>query len=79
MPRYLVKFSMVAYWEQEIEAENLDDAIWDYERFEVDEEPDEWDDFSLDSVVNLDTGEEVEIVSTYKGVELPNRYKGEDK
>jgi hypothetical protein len=79
MPRYLVKFSMAGFWEQEMEGENIDDVLWDHEAFDVADEPLRWDDFSIDSVVNLETGEETEIVSTFHGKELPNRYKGEEQ
>jgi len=77
--KYLVKFSMAGFWEQEMEGENIDDVLWDYEAFDVSDEPLHWEDFSIDSVVDLETGEEVEIVSTYAGKELPNRYKGEEE
>ena len=76
MPKYLVKYSMVAYWQQEIEADSVEHASWAHDDLDVSDEPMEWDDFSIDSVVDLATGEEHEIVTTYKGVELPNRYKG---
>ena len=77
--KYLVKFSMAGFWEQEMEGENIDDVLWDYEAFDVSDKPLHWEDFSIDSVVDLETGEEVEIVSTYAGKELPNRYKGEEE
>lgn len=75
MPRYLVKYSMVAYWKQEVEADNVEEASWMHDDLDVSEEP-EWDDFSVDSVTDLATGEEVEIVTYLHGVEQPNRYKG---
>jgi len=77
MAKFLVKYSMVAYWEQEIEAEDLEEATWSHDELDVSEEPLRWDDFSVDSVVDLKTGEEHEIVTTYNGKELPNRYKAE--
>lgn len=80
MAKYLVKYSMVAYWEEEVEAEDVEEASWIPSQidFELPEEPNSWDDFSVDSVVDLATGKEVEIVTTYMGKELPNRYKGEE-
>lgn len=79
MPKYLVKYSMVAYWEQEVEAENEWEACEMHDELDVSEEPLEWDDFSVDTVVDLATGEEYEIVTTHHGKELPNRHKGEEE
>ena len=75
MSKYLVKYSMIAYWETEVEADNAEEASWMHDDLDMSEEP-EWDDFSVDSVVDLSTGEEVEIVTSIHGVEQPNRYKG---
>lgn len=75
MPKYLVKYSMAAYWEEEVEAEDMDEAIAAMEYIEITEDPKSWEDYSIDSVVDLETGEEHEITSTLRGVEIPNRYK----
>ena len=79
MKKYLVKFSMAGFWEQEIEGESIDDVIWDYKAFDVSEEPLHWEDFSVDSVVDLETGEEVEIVTYRNDEEEPNRYKPKEE
>jgi hypothetical protein len=75
MPKYLVKYSMVAYWEQEVEAEDENVACEMHDELDVSEEPLKWDDFSVDTVVDLESGKEYEIVTTYHGRELPNRHK----
>ena len=77
MAKYLVKYSMVAYWEQEVEAKNIYEASWLRDELDVSEEPLKWDDFSVDSVVDIKSGEEHEVLTTYMGKKIPNRYKGE--
>ena len=78
MPKYLIKYSMVGYWEDEIEADTLEEAMW-HENLDVSDEPMKWGEFSVDSVTELSTGIEYEIVSTYKGVEQPNRFKEKEE
>jgi hypothetical protein len=75
MPKYLVKYSMVAYWETEVEADNIEEASWMHDDFDMSDEP-EWGDFSVDSIVDVSTGKEVEIVTYVNDIEQLNRYKG---
>ena len=72
MKKYRATYSMVGTWINEFEAEDLDDAIHTIytEEWTIEDEPNNWDNFKIDKIVDLDTGltYEVDVIdNTTKG------------
>ena len=58
MKKFKARYTMVATWVAEFEAEDVDHAAYiiQTEQWTVEDEPDSWDKFKIEEIEDLETG-----------------------